>query len=94
MDGFLRWLAVNTVIQNWDTYGKMTHNYYLYNHTTGKGLTWIPWDNNEALQSGKQGGALSLSMEEVGNPIAFHALDQQDRRDDSQQQANHHRLQQ
>ncbi|MBF0224984.1 MAG: CotH kinase family protein [Desulfobacterales bacterium] len=27
--GFIRWLAVNTVIQNWDTYGLMAHNYYL-----------------------------------------------------------------
>ena len=30
VDGFLRWLAVNTVIENWDTYGRMAHNYYLY----------------------------------------------------------------
>ena len=66
VDGFLRWLAVNTVIQNWDTYGRMTHNYYLYNDQTGSSLTWIPWDNNEALQEGKQGGALSLGLTEVG----------------------------
>ena len=26
---FLKYLAVNTVVQNWDTYGRMTHNYYL-----------------------------------------------------------------
>jgi hypothetical protein len=31
VDGFLKYLAVNTTIQNWDTYGRMTHNYYLYN---------------------------------------------------------------
>jgi spore coat protein H len=62
---FLKWLAANTVIQNWDTYGKMSHNYYLYNDpATGK-LTWIPWDNNESLRPGKQGGALSLSFTEV-----------------------------
>lgn len=46
---FLKWLAANAVIQNWDTYGRMTHNYYLYNDE-GE-LTWIPWDNNEAFQS-------------------------------------------
>lgn len=64
---FLKWLAINTVIQNWDTYGKMSHNYYLYNNPeTGK-LTWIPWDNNESLNPGKQGGALSLSLSEVSN---------------------------
>ena len=62
VDGFLKYLAVNGIIQNWDTYGRMTHNYYLYNNPeTGK-LTWIPWDNNEAFQEGKQGGALALDF--------------------------------
>ncbi|RKN81177.1 CotH kinase family protein [Ulvibacterium marinum] len=61
-DVFLKYLAVNTVIQNWDTYGRMTHNYFLYNNPdTGK-LTWIPWDNNEALQHGKMGGSLPLDF--------------------------------
>ena len=64
---FLKWLAANTVMENWDTYGKMNHNYYLYNDPeTGK-LTWIPWDNNEALRTGKQGGGISLPLSEVGN---------------------------
>lgn len=61
-DVFLKYLAVNTVIQNWDTYGKMTHNYYLYNDSDTSKLTWIPWDNNEALQSGNMGGALTLDF--------------------------------
>ncbi len=65
VDGFLKYLAVNGIIQNWDTYGRMTHNYYLYNDPeTGK-LTWIPWDNNEALQTGKQGGALDLNFANI-----------------------------
>jgi len=45
----------------------MTHNYYLYNNPENGLLTWIPWDNNEAFQEGKQGGALSLSLGEVGS---------------------------
>ncbi|TMU57675.1 spore coat protein [Flagellimonas algicola] len=61
-DVFLKYLAANTVIQNWDTYGLMTHNYYLYNSPDTYKLTWIPWDNNEALQTGKMGGALSLDF--------------------------------
>jgi hypothetical protein len=64
-DVFLKYLAVNTVIQNWDTYGRMTHNYYLYNNPeTGK-LTWIPWDNNESLQEGKRGGSLALDFSDI-----------------------------
>jgi hypothetical protein len=52
-DLFLRWLAVNTAIQNWDTYGALAHNYYLYGDPAQKGrLRWIPWDNNLALAAG------------------------------------------
>ncbi len=62
---FLKYLAVNTVVQNWDTYGRMTHNYYLYNNPdTGK-LTWVPWDNNESLQEGKMGGSAALDFSDV-----------------------------
>lgn len=59
---FLKYLAVNTVVQNWDTYGRMTHNYFLYNNPDTSKLTWIPWDNNEALQTGKMGGSLPLDF--------------------------------
>jgi spore coat protein CotH len=61
-DVFLKYLAVNGIVQNWDTYGRMTHNYYLYNNPDTNKLTWIPWDNNEALQTGKMGGAYSLDF--------------------------------
>lgn len=30
VDLFLRWLALNTVMEDWDSYGVMSHNYYLY----------------------------------------------------------------
>jgi hypothetical protein len=64
-DAFLKYLAVNTVIQNWDTYGRMTHNYYLYNNPeTGK-LTWINWDNNEALDEGRRERALALDFSDL-----------------------------
>jgi spore coat protein H len=67
VDTFLNYLAVNTVVQNWDTYGRMEHNYYLYNNPDNNLLTWIPWDNNEALQDGKQGGSLSLNFSDLAN---------------------------
>ncbi|HEX5109061.1 MAG TPA: CotH kinase family protein [Vicinamibacterales bacterium] len=53
VDLFLRWLAVNSAVQNWDAYGAMAHNYYLYGDPGQKGrLRWIPWDNNLALGAG------------------------------------------
>lgn len=68
VDTFLNWLAVNTLIQNWDSYGAIGHNYYLYNDPESGHLVWIPWDNNESLKTG--GGMktpLSLDLEGVGD---------------------------
>lgn len=50
VDGFLRWLAANQLAQNWDVYGVIPHNYYLYADDSRGVLTWIPWDNNISLQ--------------------------------------------
>ncbi len=55
VDGFIRWLAMNTLMTSWDSYGAMPHNYYLYN-SPDKKLTWIPWDENEAMSTKKEGG--------------------------------------
>ncbi|MBP1840965.1 CotH kinase family protein [Formosa algae] len=64
-DTFLKYLAVNTVIQNWDTYGRMTHNYFLYNNPDTERLSWIPWDNNEALKDGNGQGAVAIDFSDV-----------------------------
>ncbi|PWJ57892.1 CotH protein [Dyadobacter jejuensis] len=80
VDHFLKYLAVNNTIVNWDVYGAMAHNHYLYNAPVNK-LTWIPWDFNESMTvtttsqapTGPGGGgnagsgrsAVSLSMTEV-----------------------------
>jgi spore coat protein H len=61
-DVFLKYLAINTVIQNWDTYGLGAHNFYLYNNPENGKLCWIPWDNNEALQDGRMFDALLLDF--------------------------------
>lgn len=69
VDTFLNWLAVNTVIRNWDTYGVMQHNYYLYNNPDTGQLVWIPWDNNESLKTNGQmrdREALRLDLNVVG----------------------------
>jgi hypothetical protein len=53
-DGFLRWLALAAALQHWDTYGGMTHNFYLYHDPKAGRLEWISWDHNLVL--GAQGG--------------------------------------
>ena len=56
VDTFLKWLSANTVMQNWDTYGSMSHNYYLYHDPTSDQLVWIPWDNNQSMNGNTGGG--------------------------------------
>jgi len=78
VDGFLNYLAVNQVVQNWDTYGNIAHNYYLYHDPTTDSLTWIPWDNNMALRSDvgvRQ--VLSIALDEVDTqwPLIRYLLD-------------------
>jgi spore coat protein H len=75
VDHFIKWLAVNTTMLNWDTYGTMAHNYYLYNDPQ-RGLTWIPWDNNEAM-SGRGKNSLSLSLSGIPDswPLIRYVVD-------------------
>jgi spore coat protein CotH len=52
VDSFLKWLALSAVIEHWDTYGAMTHNYYLYNNPETGQSTWISWDHNMTMSTG------------------------------------------
>lgn len=66
VQSFLRWLAVDTILGNWDTYGSMPHNFYLYNDEDDDQLHWIPWDYNESL-SDWFSPIRALSLDDVGN---------------------------
>ena len=56
--GFLRWLALNTIVANNDAYGGLSaHNYYLYGSPRHRDrLFWIPWDHDLSMSSGGIGG--------------------------------------
>ncbi|WP_438011746.1 CotH kinase family protein [Sorangium sp. So ce321] len=83
VDGFLHWLALNTVIEDWDVYGRLPHNYYLYSDPSKNGqITWIPWDHTFAFTDTETPGstpmaALPLSMDEVSEqwPLIRYLLD-------------------
>jgi len=50
VEEFLRWLAINQTMENWDSYLCIPHNYYAYaDPSDGGRITWIPWDLNEAM---------------------------------------------
>ena len=70
VNGFLRWLAGNTIIGNFDAYGGLTaHNYYLYGSTRHRDkLFWIPWDHDLAMSGfggagGIGGGAATTNVD-------------------------------
>jgi spore coat protein H len=73
--GFLRWLAINTIAGNWDVYGQIAHNYYLYGDPTREGrLTWIPWDHDLSMQEGR-GGDLMHSSVGTAWPLIRYVMD-------------------
>lgn len=55
VDCFLEWLAISAALQHWDTYGNMSHNFYLYHNPATNQLTWISWDHNMVLMDGPGG---------------------------------------
>lgn len=66
VDGFLWALAVNNLIGNWDSYGLMAHNYFLYADPGDDGrIVWIPWDFNMSYSSQSMQAPLSMGMEEA-----------------------------
>jgi PKD repeat protein len=63
VDSFLRYMAVVTALDNWDSYPYTGNNYYLFNNAGPGRFEWIPWDltwggNVQAPLFGQQGPGL------------------------------------
>jgi spore coat protein H len=71
VNGFLRWLALNTLVGNFDAYGGLSaHNYYLYGSPRHRDrLFWMAWDHDLALSGntlgnvGNTGAGLDLFLD-------------------------------
>ena len=44
VDAFLRYMAVNVILDNWDSYPYTGNNYYLFDNPATQRFEWIPWD--------------------------------------------------
>lgn len=44
VDGFLRYMAVQVTLANWDYYPYTGNNYYLFHNPITDRFEWIPWD--------------------------------------------------
>ncbi|WP_428667061.1 CotH kinase family protein [Runella sp.] len=79
---FLRYLAVNNTVGNWDSYGVIAHNYFLAN--TDGVFHWIPYDLNLSFQlrggSNNSRFALSMDMKEMTDqwPLIKYIIDDPD----------------
>jgi spore coat protein H len=82
MDSFLRYLAVNMIIDNWDSYINTGNNFYLFNNPVSGRFEWIPWDLTwgENPQAGLYTTA-EFGMMESGAPLFTQAMAIQKYRD-------------
>jgi spore coat protein H len=74
---FLRWLALNTIVGNTDTYGGFSpHNYWVYGSPRHRDrLIWIPWDHDLALNASGPGGGGRGGGPGGGGPVAGQGID-------------------
>jgi spore coat protein H len=84
VQGFLLAFAVNNLAGNWDTYGQMTHNYYLYADPGQGRLVWVPWDFGLAWAANNVREPNTLMMDEVSSqwPMIRNVLDDEVYRQD------------
>jgi spore coat protein H len=78
VDEFLRFLAVNAFIENWDSYLGGNHNYYFYLDPRDDKFRFLPWDEDLAMgaRGGMGGGNVSLVTPYRGNqPLIYWLLD-------------------
>jgi spore coat protein H len=58
---FIGALAVSQTITNWDSYGCMHHNYYIYSNPMDHGrFVWLPWDLGETMTDKESTGCDDL----------------------------------
>lgn len=67
VDGFLKWLAANTVIHNWDAYGISDQNYYLYHNPQNDKIVFIPWDVSESFDGRDMSEVHAIDQSNISN---------------------------
>ena len=79
VQSFINYLAVGRVMMNWDSYGCMHHNYYLYANPFDLGrITWIPWDFGETMRYRQDAACPDLNgvwYNEIVYPTADSGID-------------------
>ena len=75
VDEFLRFLAVNALIANGDSYLNGSHNFYLYLDPKDDRFRFIPWDTDLSLGTRNFGGGVDLLQPFRGDqPLIYWVL--------------------
>ena len=78
VDEFLRFVAVNAFIENWDSYIGGSHNYYFYLDPSDDKFRFLPWDEDLAMgaRGGMGGRNFTMAVPYSGNqPLIYWLLD-------------------
>lgn len=76
VEEFLRFLAINAFIENWDSYLGGSHNYYLYLDSSDDKFRFIPWDEDLAMGTRPGGQGINLAFPMQGNqPLIYWLLE-------------------
>jgi spore coat protein CotH len=65
IDQFLRFVAVNALIANWDSYLGGGHNFYLYLDPADDKFRFIPWDEDLAM-----GARMNQNLADITRPFS------------------------
>lgn len=63
VDNYLKTLALDVMIQNWDSYYDHGRNFYVYHNPDKDKIQWIPWDYNLSFSS----STVDLLLNDVGS---------------------------
>lgn len=65
VNGFLDWLAANTLVGGWDNYWGNQQNYYLYNINNQTNWKWIAWDYDNSLGNHFEDNSYPITTENI-----------------------------
>ena len=75
VENFLRYLAVNAFLGNWDSYINGSHNFYLYVDPNDDKIRFLPWDEDLSLGA-RANQTLDISRPlRNENPLIYWLLD-------------------
>ena len=67
LDEYLRIVAIDVLINNWDSYHEHGRNWYMYHEPKSNKMHWMPWDYNFAFDRATNGdGDLDLIQNNFG----------------------------